>query len=114
MIPVLTEIKDGLLASSDKELMKARDVELFPPLIKSYYENIEKIHQIIIAPGERTVTVVSSDKQAVFDSDLFEYVHDLHPVNYYLSNVPLPGEGEFYTLFAEYAYGVCAIAPMGV
>jgi len=112
--PELVEVKDGLLASEENEIMKARSVSLFPDNVKSYYENIETVKEIIIQPGSRMIKMTTSDKQAFFDLELFEYVYNLHPKNYYLSGVPISKDEELYTLFVEYEYGICVIAPMGV
>lgn len=112
--PELVEIKDGLLSSENKEIMKARHISLFPDYVKTYYENIETVKQIIIEPGSKIIKMTTSDKQALFDLELFEYVYNLHPINYYLSGVSISGDEGLYTLFVEYEYGVCALAPMGV
>lgn len=108
----MIEVKDGLLATPDKSLMKARDPVMFPERVQEYFEDVNKIKEIIINPEIRKIVITTSDKKAFFDPELFNYIYKLSPVGYYLSNVPLPGEGEYYTLFAEYDHGWCVLAPL--
>ncbi len=111
----LVEIKDGLLATPDKELMKARTPELFPDAIKEYLVDTERVQLTKIDIGLERVTVHTDNKTSVFKKEFFEYMQGLGVKEYYLSNIPLPGEGtELYPMIAKYKYGFCVIAPLEV
>lgn len=109
----LIEVKDGLLSTEDKVIMKARCPELFPDNIQEYFQDKEKVKENKIEFGLHKVTVWTEDKRAVFDSRFIDYVKSLGKIEYYLSNVMLPCEdGEYYPLFAKYKYGWCIVAPL--
>lgn len=111
----LIEVKDGLLASPDKSIMKARDPELFPDLVREYFRDKTKVRYNRIEIGLDRVKVKINDKVAVFDKDLFDYLQETGRIDCYLSNVPLPGEDvELYPLFAKYRWGWICLAPMVV
>lgn len=111
----LIELQDGLLADKDKIIMKARDPELFPTEIQAYFVDKEKVQSKKIEFGVSKVVVKTADKRACFDPDLVDYVKELGRVNYFLSNVPLPGEDiGYYPLFAKYKHGWVCISPLGV
>lgn len=110
----LIEIKDGLLSSENKEIMKARCPELFPETIQAFFQDKEKVCSKKMEFGIYKVTVKTENKRAIFDSVLIDYIKSLGKIEYYLSNVPLPCEdGEYYPLFAKYKYGWCIVAPLG-
>lgn len=114
MIPLtLTEIKDGLLGTSDKVLMKARDPRLFPENIQAYFADKTKALPSKVYLGEDWVTVATKGKTSFFDTDMFEYIRTLGRVDCYLSNVPLPNN-EVYPLFVKYRYGWVVLAPLEV
>lgn len=137
MMPDMIEVKDGLLASEDNVIMKARTPELFPDQVIEYFHEktkvkctwIERTHSprlrerikrlIFDIPtgeidhGVTTITVKVDGRSAVFDAELFDYVDKLGIVDCYLSNVPLPGEEqEYYPLFIKYKHGWYCLAPM--
>jgi len=115
MMPGMVEVVDGLLASEDNVIMKARGPELFPENVRGYFQDKTKVLYRRIEKGLDTVTVKVNDKRAVFNVDLFNYADNIAGrVDYYLSNIPLPGEdGEYYPLFAKYRHGWVVISPMG-
>lgn len=138
MMPEMIEVVDGLLASEDNVIMKARDPGLFPDGVRVYFEDktkikytgierttIRKIRDIItiavmdvpqgeIIKGVTTVTVRDYSRRAVFDADLFNYADKLGIVDCYLSNIPLTGEeSAYYPIFIKYRHGWLCIAPMG-
>ena len=114
MMPEMIEVKDGLLASEDNVIMKARYPELFPENVRGYFQDKTKVLYRRIEKGLDKVIVKVNDKRAVFDADLFNYADNVDGrVDYYLSNVPLPGEdGAYYPLFAKYRYGWLCVSPM--
>jgi len=109
----MVEIRDGLLSTPDKALMKARNVRLLPESIQAFYNDKEQVYLNNIYTGARKVSVKSETKLVEFDREFFEYLKDLGWVRYYLSNVPLPGEGApLYPLVVTYKYGICVLAPL--
>ncbi len=116
----LIEIRDGLVSTQKNELMKARDVKLFPERIQKFFKDTDKVQFENIEIGLKKVTVRSNIsagvfKLSVFDTEFFEYIQDLGRVQYYLSNVPLPGEStDLYPLIAKYQHGWCILAPLAV
>jgi len=115
MIPVMTEVKDGLLADADNVIMKARDPELFPENVKEYFMDKTKVSEKMVLRGPGNVTVAAGGRVGIFDPDIFDYVFRQGITGYYMSNVQLPWEKEvLYPLFAEYKHGWIAIAPRGV
>jgi len=111
----LVEIKDGLLATPKKELMKARAPELFPEIIQEYICNAEKIESNQMYIGIENITIRTETRTSVFKMEFYEYLRGLGVREYYLSNIPLPGENNrLYPLIAKYKYGVCVVAPVEV
>lgn len=109
----LIEVKDGLLATPDNALIKAREAELFPAKMTKYFQDKTKISYKKIDFGLEKITVKSGDKRAMFDAGLFNYAKELGRVDCYLSNVPLANaETECYPLFVKYKYGWVAISPL--
>lgn len=110
----LIEVRDGLLASPDNVIMKVRDPELFPELVREYFRDKTKVRYNRIEIGLDRVKVKINDRVAVFDKDLFDYLQGMGRIDCYLSNVPLQGEEvELFSLFAKYRWGWLCIAPMG-
>lgn len=111
----LIEIKDGLLATPRRELMKARSLELFPEAIQEYIRDSEKVKPTQIDVKLDSVTLRSGERVATFKKEFFEYLQGIGAKEYYLSNIQLPGEtSAMYPLIAKYKYGLCVIAPMEV
>lgn len=109
----LKEVIDGLLVSPDKVMMKAREPGLFPENVRLYFSDKIKVSSKEIEAGLDKIIIRTSDKRAVFDSELFEYVKSHGRIDYFLSNIPLPGEtGEFYPLFAKYKHGWVVLSPL--
>jgi hypothetical protein len=111
----LIEIKDGLLATPKRELMKARSLELFPETIQEYIRDAEKVEPTDIDICLDNVKLRTEGKTATFKKEFFEYLQGIGVKEYYLSNIPLPGENsELYPLIARYKYGLCVVAPVEV
>lgn len=114
MMPEMIEVVDGLLASEDNAIMKARDPELFPENVKEYFRDKTKVSKKMVLRGPGNVTVMTCDRMGIFDPDIFDYVSQLDIREYYMSNVQLPGEKEvLYPLFAKYKHGWVVIGPVG-
>lgn len=111
----LLELKDGLLSTPEKELIKARCPDLLPEFARGFFDSREKVVRKGIEIGLDNVTIRTGNKKAVFNKNYFDYVDGLERREYYLSNVPLPGEDvELYPLVVKYKYGVCVLAPVAV
>ncbi len=110
----MKEIKDGLLISNDKVVMKARDPELFPEYIVPYFQSKERVQYKKIEFGLEKVTVKQGDRQAIFDIEKIKYMKELGRVDCFLSNVALPGGIETYPLFVKYRFGWLVFAPLEV
>ena len=108
----LREVKDGLLSSPDKEIMKGRSPELFPNYVQEYFSEKDKVSKKSIEHGIESVRVCTSERRAVFNSELFDYINDLGRVDYYLSRVPVPGEYPYYPLIAKYKFGWVVLSPL--
>lgn len=108
----LKEIKDGLLSTESKEIMKARCPDLFPENIQAFFQDKERVKCDKIEFGIHRVIVRTEDRRAIFNSTLIDYIKSLGKIEYYLSNVKLPCEGEYYPLFAKYKYGWVCAAPL--
>ena len=114
MMPEMIEVKDGLLASEDNVIMKARGPELFPENIKAYFRNKTRVPEKMVLSGPGNVTVINGNRVGIFDRDIFDYVSRLEIKEYYMSNVKLPWEKDvLYPLFAKYKHGWLVIAPVG-
>jgi hypothetical protein len=109
----LKELKDGLLVSDPEAvIMKAREPALFPELVRECFSDKTKIQYKKIDFGLERVTVKSMGHKAVFNSEYVNYLKDLGRIEYYLSNIPLPGEIPTYPLFAKYKYGWVVVSPL--
>lgn len=111
----LVEVTDGLLSSPDKVIMKARCPELFPENVQEYLKNRSKMDSMIVEDKLKKVTIISEGRYSVFNTDYFDYIRRLESIEWFLSNVALPGEDDrYYPLIAKYKGGWVVLAPLEV